>query len=294
LQISYQTKRKLLAAFERLGADSYADRLRLCGSKFTAVTCGRHIVERRAHHRCDLRLCPFCAPRRSRKIVAKYLPKARAFVRHASTPVTPCHVVLTLKHRRGESLVLMRKRLLEAFKRLTKRKLWSEHFAGGLYAVEATIGKDGCWHCHLHVLAFRKRFFAADQLKADWLAVTGDSHNLRIDRVKDLQSGLGEVMKYISKPMDINVFTTDHVGQFLNLKGARMFSAFGEFAEFCKTYQPSDNEDQGEAGRVDYCEGDACPVCADPLFEVAMSVEDLIGFARRLEVVPKLGCGGVT
>ena len=288
---NYQTKKKLTVALKEVGENELASRVELCGSKFTAVTCGKHIVQRKPHHKCDFRLCPFCAPRRSRKIMANYLPKALAFVRHSSVPVVPVHLTLTLKHYPGETLKQSRKRLLGAFKKLIKRKLWGEYFAGGMYAVETTVSKgDGCWHTHLHTLAFRKRFFDTELLRSEWLAVTGDSNVLHLDRVTDLQSGMREVVKYISKPLDINAFSTKHIKQFLEIKGQRMFSAFGEFAEFCKTFEPSDNEAGSGGGeeRLDYFEGDCCPVCSDPLFEIPMSVEDLIGFARRLESVPKV------
>jgi hypothetical protein len=294
LSINYQTKRRLVGILERLGEIDLVERITLCGSKFSAVTCGKHIVQKRPYHKCDFRLCPYCAPRRSSRILAKYLPMAAAFVRHSLSPVTPCHIVLTLKHRPGETLDQSRKRLLGAFKKLSKRSFWNKHFAGGIRAVETTAAKDGCWHTHLHVLAFRRSFFDVDLLRSEWLAVTGDSHVVRIDRVTDLQTGLREVVKYISKPLDINSFSTHHIKQFLEIKGARMFSAFGEFAEFCKNYEPSDNEKAAVAGgeRVDYCEGDCCPICDAPLFEIPMTVEDLIGFARRLESVPRINSSG--
>ncbi len=286
---NYQTKKKLTNILEQIGEGELADRVKLCGSRFTAVTCGKHIVQRKPHHKCDFRLCSFCAPRRSRKIMANYLPKALAFVRHPSTRVEPCHLTLTLKHYPGESLKQSRNRLLSSFRKLIKRKMWGEYFAGGMYAVETTVSKgDGCWHTHLHILAFRKRYFEIELLRAEWLAVTGDSNVLQLDRVTDLQSGMREVIKYISKPLDINTFSTSHIKQFIEIKGKRMFSAFGEFAEFCKTFEPSDNESGSGEERVDYCEGDCCPVCSDPLFEIPMSVEELIGFARRLESVPKM------
>jgi hypothetical protein len=64
-----------------------------------------------------------------------------------------------------------------------------------------------------------------------------------------------------------------------------MFAAFGEFAKFCEDFEPSD--DDQEAAHAGYSEGDCCPFCDDPLFEVAMSVEELIDFARRIEAVSR-------
>jgi hypothetical protein len=288
LEVKSRTKQKLASLLAQLGEVELADRLKLCSRKFATITCGSHIVGRQPLHRCDFRLCPFCANRRSRRIIKKYVPAATAFLRTGGK-FTPVHLVLTQAHRHGETLAASRKRLLDSFKKLQKRRFWLNHFAGGLYAVEFTLDADGAWHSHLHILAFRRRFFDISILRAEWLKITGDSHVLRLDRIADVSSGLREVVKYISKPLDIERFDKSHVAQFLKLKNARMFGAFGEFAKFCRTFEPSDNgETGGDFETTGFCEGEACPVCAKPLFELILTVKELIGFTRRIEAVPRL------
>lgn len=286
LGTKHRTKTKLAGILSKLGEDELVERVSLCGSKFTAITCGTHIVQRKPHFKCDFRLCPFCAERRSKKLINKYLSPAVEFAKKHR--VVPVHLVLTLKHRRDEDLKGTRQRLLNSFKKLIKRKFFEGHFAGGTYAVETTIGRDGLWHCHLHILGFRRRFFDIELLRQQWLSATGDSSVLRLDKIEDLHLGLREVFKYISKPLDIEKFDAGHIKQFLRIKGLRMFGKFGHFDKFCRDYEPSDNEDVQPVESTVFFEGDACPVCSRPLFELSLTVENLIVFARRLETVPRL------
>lgn len=279
----HRTKTKLAKLLKVLGEDDLVAKMELCSSKFIALTCGSHVIGRRPTHRCDFRLCPFCASRRSKKLINKYLPM---FVAFAGPQLVPVHLTLTQAHRVGESLKLSLKRLMDSFKKLSRRSFFLEFFAGGGVAVEVTLGTDGAWHSHLHLLAFRRRFCDVDQLRDEWRTVTGDSHVLRIVLVKDLERGLEEVLKYISKPLDIEKFEPKHIKQFLEIKGTRMFRAFGDFAKFCRNYEPSDNEMDGPIPSTAVA-GEDCPRCGKELFETPlMTVNELIGFARRIEAGP--------
>lgn len=287
LDDKHQTKIRLASMLDKLGEFALADRMRLCGSKFTALTCGSHIIQRKPHAKCNSRFCPFCASRRARKLVETYAPKSLAFMRHSSVPVTPVHLVLTLSHRKTETAKQARQRLMKAFKTLTRRTFWLNHFLGGLYSVEFTRGTDDAWHCHLHVVAFRRRWFNTAFLRAEWLDITGDSHNLRLDPITDIRSGLYEAVKYATKPLDVRKFKLGHLRELLELKGSRMSGTFGEFAVFCRDYEPTPAEIAHATGKVELCAGDPCPICQDPLFELALGIEQLIGFARQIESVPR-------
>jgi len=278
----------LLDELNTMESKEISDKVKLCGSKFSVITCGSHIVTRQPLFRCEHRLCPFCASRQSKDKLKKYLPKAVAFVRHSPVPVTPCHLVLTLTHREGETIRQAKKRLYDAFRKLIRRDFWEEHFAGGLYKIEATVDKNGLWHCHLHAVVFRKKFVKdLEQFRSEWLAVTGDSSVLRLDKLTDVRSGLVEVLKYITKPNDFEKYTVEHIRQLLELKGERMFGVFGEFSKFARKYTPSDNEMNELFERFDYAEGDCCPHCENPLFSVILSDSATIDFCRRLESMPK-------
>lgn len=268
------------------------EKIRNCGARFAVKTCGKHIVSRQPLNRCEHRLCPHCASRQSRLKMKKYLPIVLAFIKHSRVPVTLCHLTLTLAYIEGETAKEAKKRLYSAFKKLIRRDFWNEHLAGGLYSIEYTLSKAkftqkaGMWHCHLHSLVFRKKFVDVALLKDEWFAVTGDSDVLRLDKVTDINSGLEEVLKYVTKPIDFKNYTPDHVSQLLKMKGEKMFGAFGEFAKFAKNYTPSDNDNEEMVERFDYAEGDCCPHCDEPLFSVLLSVADTIGFYKRLEQMP--------
>ncbi len=286
LEKKQKTKETLILLLEKIGEKDLAERLRVCSSKWSTISCGTHVISRRPHHRCEFRLCSFCASRRSRKIQTKYLPLLNEFLRIGKRS-TPVHLVLTQAHRRGETLNESKARLMSSFGKLKRREFWQNHFYGGIYAFEATIS-DGLYHSHLHVLAFRRRFFDVSILRAEWRKITGDSHVLRLDKISDIESGLREVVKYISKPLDIEKFSPKHLREMLELRGQRMFGAFGLFSKFCRTFDASDIEGKsGDEENYGFCEGDACPICSKPLFEMILTVKGLIEFTRKVEAVPR-------
>jgi hypothetical protein len=288
LSVRNETKKRLVGLLMPLDSD-LAEKVERCGAKFSAVTCGSHIVQRKPHDKCEFRFCPNCAPRSSHEFLEKYALKAVAFPTFSSVPVEPVAVVLTLKHRR-ETALRAYKRLMEAFRKLIRHEFWKSHFLGGLYSVEFTLGTDNQWHCHLHLIAFRRRWFNVELLKAEWLTVTEDSHVAHIGQIDDVRSGLVEQIKYACKPSDISRFEVAHVRELLELKGKAMRGAFGEFRAFCKDYKPVDDPELIETRR-EFSEGEACPVCTEPLFELILSVDELIKHARRLEAVPKYKYG---
>jgi peptide subunit release factor 1 (eRF1) len=122
------------------------------------------------------------------------------------------------------------------------------------------------------------------------LAVTGDSHVLNLKPIQDIAAGLREVVKYVSKPLDIRRFGAEDLREFLKLKNMRMFGTFGEFREFCKDFDPSDDNDEAsdlESLSRDLVEGCACPKCTAPLFELRLSKSDLVQFYERIESAPR-------
>jgi hypothetical protein len=211
-----------------------------------------------------------------------------AFLKHSSVPVKPCHLVLTLKHRK-ETAKQSYKRFMTAFRKLVRKenKLWNEYFLGGLYKIEQTLGTDNQWHTHAHLIVFRRRLFNIELLKREWFKITGDSFDVFLDPVEDVRAGLQECLKYVSKPSDIARFEVSQVRELLELKGQKMIGTFGEFREFYRDHKLIDDPELLEQ-RQEFVEGQACPSCGEPLFEVILSVSELIRHARRLEAVPKL------
>jgi hypothetical protein len=284
-----QTKQHLVGLARELHEVELADKLDRCHSRLSVLTCGRHIARVIPNFTCEFRLCPDCGRRRSRRLQNKYLPILRAFVLH--NRVTPVHLVLTQTHKK-ETRKQSAKRIKDSFVKLQRRQFWSEHFKGGTWSLEFTKDKNGLHHTHLHVIGFRRTFFAIELLRAEWLAVTGDSYVLHLKPIQDIATGLQEVVKYVSKPLDIRRFGADDLREFsgLGLKNMRMFGTFGEFRAFCKDFEPSDNDGAAvgelESLARDLVEGCACPQCDRPLFDLRMSKNELPQFYERIELLP--------
>ncbi len=277
------TKKHLQALAVALGEVELADKVKRCHAHCSVLTCGRHVAGIIPNFTCEFRLCPDCARRRSRKLINKHLPIMREFL--LRNHVAPVHLVLTQTHR-AETRKQSVKRLKDAFTKLQRRDFWKRYFKGGVWSVENTKGRDGLHHTHLHIIGFRSKFFDVALLRAEWLAVTGDSHVLRLEKIKDLSNGLLEVVKYISKPLDIQKFEKEDLADFLGLKNMRLFGTFGEYRKFSKDYKPSDNAETALSDFSHLTEGCACPHCDEPLFDLRLSSSDLVQFYERLEITP--------
>jgi hypothetical protein len=144
------------------------------------------------------------------------------------------------------------------------------------------VSDDGN-HSHLHIVVFRKKFIEHTLLKEHWAMVSAGAENLNIKRIDSLESGLKECIKYISKPIPADALKPQHVKEILELKGQRMIDRFGEFRKFCRTHELPEVEIQ-ERPKLE--EGLCCPNCDDSnntLFQLTMTMPDLIAFHRRIE-----------
>jgi hypothetical protein len=272
------TKSRVCVLLDELKNYELADNFRACHSRFLTTTCGTHITERKATFYCGHRACVFCAEIRSRRMREKYLPKVTAFAAD-NVKLTPCHLVLTQKHYSNEALSNSIKRLLANFRKLIRREFWKQHLsAGGVYAVEFTLGADGCWHAHLHCLVFRQRFFNVKSFRREWKEITNDSVNFKIDRVTDVKSGLFELVKYISKPLDAEKYKAEHLKQVLDLKAQRLFSTFGTFRAFAASFEVPEPETAPETVSevAQTLDGGNCPHCSQPLFSLMLGIREQI------------------
>lgn len=263
-----------------------ADKIGRCHANLSLITCGIHTPAIIPDVACGFRLCPDCARKRASKLLKKYLPAVVAFPTVSNTK--PVHLVLTQAHRK-ETLREAVKRITAHFKTLRNRKLWNDHFKGGLFAVEFTIGKDGLYHAHLHILAFRTRFIPAQLLKDAWLEITGDSTNLRIDLIKgEMIDGLREVLKYAVKPASVDDFTPVHLRDFLAMKNQRLFGTFGEFQKFARTYEPEPHSLASAGDDLETGIGRPCSECGKDglykeLFVTRLTGSDYVELLRHRE-----------
>lgn len=278
------TKQTLQKLALQIGNKDLADKVCRCYANVTAITCGKHVAKLIPDYTCGFRLCPDCARRRSSKVLRKYLPAVVAFPAVSNTQAV--HLVLTQAHK-VETLREAVKRLTAHFKTLRRRPFWNKHFKGGMFAVEFTIGKDGLYHAHLHILAFRTRFFDVQDLKDLWFEITGDSTNLRLDRIKgDIREGLREVLKYAVKPASIADFTPAHLTDFLAMKNQRLFGTFGEFQKFARDYTPEADVVASLFPPVETHAGAPCSSCGKPLMDVRLKGSELPAFLARCDASP--------
>ncbi len=286
LAIKRKTRLELVKYLNQLGEVNYADSMSKCGSKWSVMSCGEHIASKIPFHRCNIRYCPSCSNRRSAKFVKKYIPYVSAFLKQ-NARFKPCLLTLTQKKLGGESKRDARERILKSFKKVIRRKFFNEYFAGGIWACEVTESESGN-HCHLHIFIFRRKFIDEKLLKSEWAKVSPGAKNLNIKLIDGLESGLREVIKYISKPIPADNLTLDSVKQVLELKGLRMLDTFGEFRAFCRGFElPEDENSDIEAGRQEFVAGECCPCegCDKPLFERILTDVEMIAHHRRRELV---------
>lgn len=295
-QARLKTKRHLTALAAELGDNKLASKIVRCSSKVGFLSCGQHEHKKVTNYHCQFRLCPHCAERRSRDLFRKYFPVVLAFVQRFK--VTPVHLVLTQPQREGETAKQSRQRLLDAFSNLIRRDFWKEHFKGGMWSLEIKLAKDkdGIYHTHLHILAFRTKMFSIrendNKFRDEWREVSG-AENFRLDPITDLRRGLTEVLKYISKPLDIERFTAKTLREFLEMRNSPFVNTFGEFRKFASKFELPEADADQEAEtteKINYgelAEGSLCPDCAQPLFELRMSEEEYIHYLQRIELCRK-------
>ena len=286
LAIKRKSKLKLVKYLTQLGQDNYADSMDKCGSKWSVMSCGEHIASKIPFHRCNIRFCPSCANRRAARFVKKYMPYVSGFLAQ-NARLKPCLLTLTQKKLSGESKRDARERILKSFKKVIRRKFFNEYFAGGIWACEVTESESGN-HCHLHIFIFRRKFIDEKLLKSEWAKVSPGAKNLNIKLIDGLETGLREVIKYISKPIPADDLKLSSVKQLLELKGLRMLDTFGEFRAFCRDFElPEDENSDIESGKHEYVPGECCPCegCGKPLFESVLTDAELIEHHRRREKV---------
>lgn len=282
-----ETRRILGGLATAIGKHDLADKVCRCHANVTAITCGKHVTGLIPDYSCGFRLCPDCGRRRAGKLLRKYLPAVVAFPAVSNTQAV--HLVLTQAHK-VETLREAVKRITGHFKILRRRAFWKDHFKGGLFAVEWTNDASGLYHAHLHILAFRRRFFDVQRLKDLWFTITGDSSVLRLDPITgELVDGLREVLKYAVKPASIADFTADHLRDFLAMAKQRMFGTFGEFQTFARSYEPQAAELANLLPITDHGRpGEPCMHCGKPLFDVRLRGSELPDFLRRIDSSPAI------
>lgn len=233
----WKGKRALVAASLQRTNLSYArlNRFNCCGS--CAVLEWSESLQR---HRvtcwhCRDRMCEPCQQKRKLEITK--------IVKKNVGPRQARFVTLTLKHQDAPLKEQIR-RLRQAFNRLKRTKVWSTAIRGGLAILELkreTPGEkenefgiryqtDGLWHPHLHCIV-TGTWIDRDELCAQWLSITKDSHQVDVRLVRDSEKAGHYIAKYVTKATNNAVYENpEWLDEFITAtKGARVYNTFGNW-----------------------------------------------------------------
>lgn len=188
-----------------------------CGHEKLFRTCRCCGAVETFEYRCDLKFCPRCQWRISKRREEKI----RTWAQHIKQPK---HLVLTQKN-----FPVLTKRVIRDHQKNLARFRRSKAFAevrGGCVSVEITNEGNG-WHLHSHWL-----------LDVDWLDMVAVSktwgelvgQSFAIVKVKDVRAKdfVHELCKYLAKGSEIASWAPDHIHQFVEaIRGRRFFFSFG-------------------------------------------------------------------
>ena len=183
---------------------------------------------------CKDRFCPTCANKRSGKLARQYGSRIEKLIAAGRFGY---HLVVTVKNTKELPDYTVFKSLI---KRMRKHEFW-KRFGGiiaGIVSVEVTKKRGGLFHPHFHVLMFTREplpvlpdgqwTIAFNQAVSDvWRELTGGESY--IVRGSEFDGDVIEMVKYVSKPMELAAMTPDELETLFNwTKGKRMVQAFGE------------------------------------------------------------------
>jgi len=273
-----RTKRESVRLLRAGGYHELADKVARCGVNHLVKICKRcqgegspcfhgiaHTIDP-----CDLPYwCPDCGRHRAGRAKKRYTAKIRKFADLNKRLYRP--VLITLTIRSGFDLEERADVLFDSFRRLRNRSAWKNHIIGAIGAGEITFNPQHGWHPHIHLIAFRKAFWDIEELQESWVASTrGEGQILDIRAIKgELKGALNEVLKYVTKPADIQKLSVEQVHQLVAFKRQMMFT-FGKLRGFEVTQ--ADREKYGDESDYDPLK---CLVCDAWLSSVLFSAEEL-------------------
>lgn len=233
----WQPKReKIHAAMIRAGvSEKVVERFENCGSCARAAWSKKKSRWVIIASYCKSRFCEPCGRAKQMTMAANLRRQlsARPIGRYRFTTLTLLHTDAPLPDQLA--------RLLNCWKRLRTSKLWRTQ-KGGAYFIECKIGQDDRWHPHIHLLS-EGYFLPQRELSGLWTTLTGDSHQVDIRQVHNIDDVCMELTKYVCKGTSSNVW--DDVDRGIEWicasRGVRMCGTFGTWRKF-KLTQPLDRD----------------------------------------------------
>ena len=148
-------------------------------------------------------------------------------------------LTLTLRHH-NQPLDYLLTRLYKCFKRLRGRRFWQERVRGGAAFLEITHNEQTHgWHPHLHCM-LDGLYLDLGILRKLWLAVTGDSDQVKINLIRTRSEVINYVTKYSTKPIPATVLQSpDTLDEALRaLRSRRTIVTFGTWRNWRLTDDP--------------------------------------------------------
>lgn len=141
-------------------------------------------------------------------------------------------ITLTVRGFPRDSLSSQIEKLKAGWAALRRLDGWRNHVRGGAVMLEVKFSKGmgGHWHPHYHIIC-EGEWVDKKWLSAAWFAITGDSHQVDVQRITDPAEALSYVTKYASKPMDASYLMRSSLldEAMTTLKGVRLCALFGEW-----------------------------------------------------------------
>lgn len=146
----------------------------------------------------------FCRDRWCETCQKRAVSQARDALMKAFVPGDTRHIMLTLKHN-AAPLKAQIKRIRRAFQELRRSDLWKRNVTGSATFVENKLNALNEWHPHLHIIQVG-RWIDQRELSKLWYEITGDSSYVYIKAIRDGESQIGYITKYVSKACDQSVY----------------------------------------------------------------------------------------
>ena len=215
-------------------SEKQRERFTECGRNAWVQFSPAHQRYRVRSDSCKLRWCPACQASRGHH-VRQHL---RQFI--AANPNQRLRLVtLTMLHS-AAPLRTQLDNLRKAFRRLRQRVFRKERVVGGIGVIEIKRTEAGEWHPHLHIVA-AGQYLSSGHLSKQWLSITKTSSIVDVRALKNPDSAIDYLCKYVTKPPPIdNLLELDVATDWIKgLKRSRLLIPFGNVPE----YEPEQDSD---------------------------------------------------
>jgi hypothetical protein len=207
-----------------------------CGSSYWLLESrSRPGVYKLTADLCHDRWCPHCGRLRSELVACNVL---------AALARQPARL-LTLTQRASDAPLRTRlTRLYAAFRKLRSTALWKQRVLGGVAVLEICWNQQtNRYHPHLHCLT-HGRFIPVEDLRREWLRLTGDSFEVDVRFVQAQEDAAHYVTKYIAKPIDHAVYHSQPALReaIQAVHGVKQLVTFGDWRKLKLTRQPKEDD----------------------------------------------------